>query len=302
MITNLYRIIKFGIQGFLRNKWLTTATLSVIVLTLFVFVNLILFNVLTNNAISLLRDKIDISVYFNEDVLEDDILELERSLESLSEVKVVEYVSRDRALELFKERHEGDETIVQALSVLDDNPLSASLNIKANDPEDYPIISAYLNNENLDQIVDQITYNQNQLVINRLAKVVNTVRRAGVALTSILTLIAILITLNTIILTIYATREEIGVMRLVGAANKFIRGPYIVQGVLYGVIGAILSLLIALPLISVASPYIGVLMPEMDLQGYFYSNIVLLFGYQLMFGIGLGVISSSIAVGKYLNI
>ena len=302
MVTTLYRIIKYGLQGFLRNKWLTLTTVSVMMLALFVFLNLIIFNVLTNNVLDILRDKIDISVYFQTDTKEDDILNLKRSLESLKEVRDIEYVSRDEALKVFKERHKADETISQALDVLEENPLSSSLNIKANDPADYPIISAYLNNENLKDVVDQVTYNQNQVVINRLASIVKTAREGGIVLTVILSVIAILVTLNTITLTIYSTRDEISIMRLVGAANKFIRGPYIVQVILYGISAAVLSMLLVIPFIVFASPYINALMPEMNLQSYFYSNSILLLGYQLIFGIVLGVVSSVIAVSKYLKI
>jgi len=302
VVTTLYRIIKYGVQGFLRNAWLSIPALSVMALVLFVFLSLIVFNVLTNSAIDILRDKIDISVYFKNEVLEDDIFKLQRSLESLSEVKEVEYISRTEALQLFQERHKEDETISQALEVLSDNPLSASLNIKAQDPRDYPVIVAYLNNENLNTMVDQVTYNQNQLVINRLANIVDTAGRIGIALTVILSIVAIVVTFNTITLTIYSMRDEIGVMRLVGAANRFIRGPYIVQGMLYGISAAILSLILMMPFISVATPYVKVLMPEMNLSEYFYGNFLSLLGYQALFGISLGIISSVIAVRRYLKI
>lgn len=303
MVTTLYRIIKYGLQGFLRNSWLSIATLLVMLLVQLVFLNLILFNVLTENALNILKDKIDISVYFQTNVAEDEILKIKRALESLSEVKLVEYISRDRALALFQERHKGDEVIAQAINVLEANPLSASLNVKAANPNDYPVISAYLNNnESLAAIVDKVTYNQNQLVINRLASIVDTVQKIGWGLTAALAIIAILVTLNTIILTIYSTREEIGVMRLVGASNKFIRGPYIVQGILYGLIAAVLSVLLMLPIISAAAPYVKVLMPEMSLTSYFYSHLAGLLGYQVLFGVLLGIVSSVIAVGKYLKI
>lgn len=302
MVTTLYRIIKYGLQGFWRNRLLSIATILVMVITLFVFFNLIIFNVLTNSAISILKDKIDISVYFQTDVPEDDILKVKRSLGSLSEVKSIEYVSRDQALMLFQQRHEGDETITKALEVLEENPLSASLNIKARDPRDYPAIAAYLNNEGLEGLVDQVTYNENQLVINRLATIVSTAKKGGIALTAILSLVAVLVALNTIILTIYSTRDEISVMRFVGASNKFIHGPYIVQGVLYGGIAAFLSLIIIVPLLSFASPYVRVLMPEVNLLGYFYGNMFKLLSYQLLFGVALGAISSILAVRRYLKI
>lgn len=302
MATTLFRIIKYGFQSFWRNKWLSTASLTVMVLALFVFEGLILFGVLTNATMDILKDKIDISVYFQTNAPEDDILTIKRSLESLVEVKSVEYISRDQALKLFQERHQDDETISQALNILDENPLSASLNVKANDPREYPVIASYLNNQNLQGLVDQVTYNQNQLVINRLASIVDTAQKGGVVLAIVLSVVAILVTLNMIMLTIYSTRDEIGVMRLVGASNKFIRGPYMVQGVLYGFLAAILSIVLAAPLVTFASPYINILIPEMNLQAYFYSNLGKLFLYQAFFGIVLGAVSSGIAVRRYLKI
>lgn len=302
MATSLARIIKYGLQNFWRNKWLSTATLAVMTLALFVFENLIFFSVLSGSALDVLKDKIDISVYFKIDTKEDDVLKVKRSLESLTEVKNVEYISRDRALELFQERHKNDQTISQAIGILDENPLSASLNIKANDPRQYPAIASYLNNQNLSNYIEQVTYNQNQLVINRLASIVDTGQKGGIVLTLTLAVVSILVTLNTIMLAIYSSRDEIGIMRLVGAPNKFIRGPYIFQGVLYGVLAAIISLFLAAPAVSLAAPYINALIPEMNFSGYFYSNLFNLFLYQTAFGIILGTVSSGLAVRKYLKI
>ena len=302
MVTNLYRIIKYGLQGFFRNGWQSMATLSVITLTLFVFLSLILFNVVAKNAITVLRDKIDVSVYFRQETPEDDIANVRKSLESLSEVKAVKYISRSEALSAFQERHKEDAVINQALQVLQENPLSASLNIRANDPKDYPIITSYLNQENIKNMIDQVTYGQNQLVISRLASIVDTAQKFGIGLTVALAIIAVLVTLNTIILNIYSTRDEISIMRLVGAGNKFIRGPYIVQGMLFGIIAAVLSLALMTPLLSLISPYLKVLMPEMTLSAYFYGSIFSLLGYQILFGVALGVVSSVIAVSRYLKL
>jgi cell division transport system permease protein len=102
LFTTLFRIIKYGVQGFWRNGWLSTTTLFVMILTLLAFIGLTLFNVLTNTALTVLQEKIDISVYFKTTVSEDDILSAKSSLESLAEVKKIEYISRDQALEIFK--------------------------------------------------------------------------------------------------------------------------------------------------------------------------------------------------------
>jgi len=302
MFTALYRIIKYGLQGFKRNSWLSITTIIVMTLALLVFLGLILFSVLTNNTIDLLKEKIDISVYFKNTATEDNILKIKRSIESLSEIKSVEYISRDQALAIFKERHSEDATISEAINVLEENPLSASINIKAKDPKDFPVIAAYLNNENLKEDVEQVSYNQNQIVIDRLATIVDTAQKGGIGLILILSLVAILVSLNAIMLAIHSTREEINIMRLVGASNIFIRGPYIVQGILYGFIAAILSVLFMAPLVYFAAPYLNMIMPEIDMWNYLISNTLHLTLYQVVFGIVLGMVSSTIAVRKYLKV
>ncbi len=302
MFTTLLRIIKYGLQGFWRNGWLSTTTLLVMLLTLLAFIGLTLFNVLTDTALAALQDKIDISVYFKTAASEDDILNAKNALESLPEVKKIEYISRDKALEIFKSRHQNDPTIAQALEELTTNPLNASLNVKARDPKEYAAIADYLEKEPLKVLIEKVTYAQNAVIIERLDKIIKTGERAGLILTIILTLAAILVTFNTIRLAIYSNRDEIGIMRLVGASNRFTRGPYIIEGIIYGLSAGIISILAAMPAVYFVSPYINVFIPEINLWNYFVSSIVKLLGYQFFFGIGLGIVSSWIAVRRYLHI
>ncbi|MFH1347010.1 MAG: permease-like cell division protein FtsX [Spirochaetota bacterium] len=302
MLTNLLRIIKYGFLAFKRNGWLSTATLSIIVLALLVFEGLMIFNVLTKTALDSLKDKIDISIYFKIDAPEDDILNIQKSLGTLTEVKSVDYISRDRALEIFKEKHKDDAAISQSLEELNTNPLLASLNIKANDPSEYAIIADYLDRADFKTMFEKVTYAQNAVVIDRLNKIISVAEKGGFVLIIFLTFIAILVTFNTIRLAIYSSREEIGIMRLVGASNPFIRGPYIVEGIIYGFLAAVLSIALAAPIIYFSSPYINVFITEMDLWKYFTSNFFGALFYQSLFGIGLGVVSSIIAVRKYLRV
>lgn len=302
MATTLARIIRYGLQSLRRNPWLSIATVLVMLFALVLSEGLILFNVVTETAITALEDKIDIAVYFKTTATEDAILELEQSLEALAEVERVEYVSRDRALELFREANRDDPTITRALEELEGNPLRASLNIKARNPEDYAAIDAYLGNERLGAIVEKVSFTQSRLAIERLARIVATAERFGFLLTLFLAFTAALVTFNTIRLAIYSNREEIGIMRLVGASNSFINGPYLVGGLLLGIIAAVFSLLIALPLVQFGAPHLKNFIPEMDLAAYFSANFLALLGYQLLFGIALGVLSSAIAVRRYLKI
>ena len=302
MLTALSRIIKYGILGFWRNGWLSTATIAIMILALVVFEGLIIFNVLTGTALQSFQDKIDISVYFKIDSAEDEILKIKKSLEALGEVKRVEYISRDKALEIFRARHQGEETINQALETLETNPLSASLRIQAYNSKDYAVIDAYLKNESFKPLIDKISYSKNSTVIERLNKIIETVKQSGMFLTALFSFVAVLITFNTIRLAIYSNREEIGIMRLVGASNIFIRGPYAVEGVIYGVIAGVLSFVLFAPVIYYINPYVKIFIPEMEIWSYIASNSVKLIGYQIFFGVILGLISSSIAIRKYLRI
>ncbi len=302
MFLTLSRIIKYGFKNFLRNGWLSTATIAVMFLALFVLQSLIIFNVVAKTAITSVQNKIDISVYFKSNATEDAILNLKKSLEGLSEVKKVEYVSQDQALAEFQARHQENSAVSQAIEELGTNPLLASLNIKANNPKEYAAIAAYLNNESLSPIIEKVSYAQNQVVINRLISIVDTAKRGGIILTLIAAIIAVLVAFNTIRLAIYSNRDAIGIMRVVGASNNFIRGPYIVEGVLYGILAGVLSFAVIVPLITYASPYMANFIPDMNLQNYFASNFLRLLGYQLIFGTVLGVFSSFFAVRRYLQV
>lgn len=277
------------------------ATMVVILLALLVSQGLFFSGVVGSTALDAIQDKIDISVYFKTNTPEDEVLRVKRALEEIDEVSEVEYISRDKALEIFQERHTDDETITQALEELDENPLSASLNIKAENPEEYAAVASYLESIVSEELVDNITYNQNQVVIDRLAAIIRVSRQIGLLAAAFLTVVAVLVSFNTILLGIYSNRDEISIMRLVGASNLYVRGPFVVLGIIYGVITAILSMLFTIPVVFLSSKYVTLFVPEMDLAGYFTENFFWILLFQLTFGVGIGVLSSVIAIRRYLK-
>ncbi|MGB9608978.1 MAG: cell division protein FtsX [Minisyncoccia bacterium] len=277
------------------------ATVGTMIVALSVFLGLILFNVMTNKAIELVQDKIDISVYFKSTTPEDEILNIKQSLESLPEIKSVEYVSKDKALEIFKQNHKNDETIMQAVSELNTNPLVASLNIRAKDPSQYALIANYITSSNLNNFIDSLSYSKNQVVIDRLVSIIHNINQAGFVITLVLALVAGLVIFNTIRLAIYSNREEIAIMRAVGASNTFVRGPYMMGGIFAGIIAAIISIIIFIPTVYFSNPYLKIFIPNFDIFSYFISNLLTLTFYQLIFGIVIGAFSSLIAVRKYLK-
>jgi len=302
MLTTLSRVIKYGLVGFWRNGWLSTATIAIVFLVLVGFGGLLMFNSLANIVLADIQDKIDISIYFKVDAPEDRILEVQRALESLPEVKEVEYVSRDVALETFREQHKDDPTVSQALEALDENPLAAAINIKARELKDYEAIAGYLDKESYKDITDKISYAQNIGVIDRLKSIKSTVEQGGLLLIIFISLVAALIIFNTIRLAIYSNREELAVMRLVGASNFFIRGPYMIEGIIYGVVGSVMSVAMVTIGVFYAAPYVKIFVPDINGWAYYLSNFFMFMSAQIFFGVGLGVISSYIAVRKYLKI
>jgi cell division transport system permease protein len=302
MTITLMRIIKYGLQYIGRNGWLSVATTGVMILALLVFHGLVISRMLAKNVVAGLRDKIDISVYFKNDASEEQILKISRDLEKLAEVKSVEYVSQDKALTIFKEKHQSDEVIAAAIQELDANPLLAALNIKAYDPAQYSDIADYLESADLNAAVEKVTYAQNQGVIDRLARLISAFEKFGLGTALFMAAMAALVIFNTIRIAIYSNREELNIMRLVGASNNFIKGPYIVAGIIYGLLAAVFSLIIAAPILAAASPYIQIFVPEINLSAYLTDHWPTLLSYQMIFGIGLGVVSTAVAIRRYLKI
>ncbi len=301
MVTIISRIFHYGFKNFWRNGWLSMATIAIMVLALFVVVSMSLFGVITKAATNSIQDKIDISVYFKETTSEDQILNVKETLESTPQVKTVDYVSRDQALEMFKEKHKNEPKISQAINELNENPLQASLNVKAQRPDQYASIAQLFDNPSLAQYVEKVSYSENQLAIDRLTAIVNNVNRGGFFLTVALVFIAGLVLFNTIRLAIYSNRDEIGIMRVVGASNSLVRGPYVVEGMLDGAIAAVLSLIVAAPIVYFSSHYLGVLIPGLNFAQYFTTHVFTLLLYQLAFGVGISAISSFVAVRRYLK-
>ena len=301
MFINFRRIVKAGIVGFWRNGWISFATVLIMVLTLFVVGSLVLSNVILTSVLVSLEDKVDITVYFRIDAPEGEILAVRDSLEGLGEVKEVEYVSRTEALAYFRERHKENALITQSLDELSDNPLGASLNVRATDPSHYKAISNFLEANVLSGILDKITYRQNELVIERLTGILLTSRRIGVVVSLLLAAIAFLVAFNTIRMAIYTSREEIKVMKLVGASNWYTRGPFLVEGFLHGFFGSVIALLIFFPLTYWLGPQSEIFFGGPDLYVYYTTHILELFLVLFLIGIIIGILSSSIAIRRYLR-
>ncbi len=304
-VTHTKRIIRSGYRNFVRSGFTSLASILMMVITLFVITSLIFVQTALQSSLKDIKEKVDVTVYFVPGADEDLISNIKSSLSKLPEVKEVFYTSQEEALTQFKDKHANDYLTLQALDELNSNPLGATLNIKAKDPSQYESISKYFENDNAISkgalnIIDKVDYHQNKMIIDRLNAIITGAGRLGFAVSLILIIISIIITFSTIRLIIYMSREEIGVMKLVGAGSKYIRGPFMVSGMLVGITASLITIILFIP-ISIwlgnqVTDFIGI-----NMFTYFKSNFFQLFIIMLGAGIILGSISSFFAIARYLK-
>ncbi|MCU0660380.1 MAG: permease-like cell division protein FtsX [Candidatus Pacebacteria bacterium] len=299
------RIIRSGLNNFSRNTFVSFSSIMVVTITLSVIAGLIFLQAILQSSLNEIKSKVDVSIYFIPTAQEESILSLKSSIEQLPEVATVEYIDAEKALSDFREKHKDDYLTLQALDELDENPLGAYLNIKAKEASQYESIARFLEGsspviQDAASIIEKINYNQNKIVIDKLISIIDSANTLGFLVTLIFVIISIIITFNTIRLNIYMAREEIGVMRLVGAGAHIVRGPFMVEGALYGLIATGATTLIFLPI----TYWLGNKMTAffgMNLFDYYIANFFQIFLIVLASGVILGSISSFLAVRKYLN-
>ncbi len=305
MITELKRIMRAGFIGFMRNSSVSFAAVLVMTITLSVITSIILLQAVLYFSLNTIKDKVDVTIYFTVGAPESKIFALRDSLRKLPEVADVSYTSSAEALKLFRERHAGDYPTIAALDEIGTNPLGAYLNIKAKEISQYESIANFLKSDSVltsgsDSVIEKVNYHQNKLVIDRLTSIISGAQKLGFLLTLILIVISIIITFNTIRLAIFISKDEIGVMRLVGASKMYVRGPFLIGGIIYGCIATLMTLIIFWPITfwmgRNMTTFLG-----LNLYDYYIANFLQIFIIVLLSGAFLGIISSFLAVRKYLN-
>jgi len=303
------RIFRAGLLSFSRNAFVSFASVLVMTVTLFTVGVTLFAGVILGSALQELRNKADVNVYFTQDAPEDRMLELKASLEALPEVAKVEYLSRDEALAQFRERHKNDQLTLSALDELGDNPLGAVLNVKAKDISQYESIAAFLKDQQSADtggasIIDKINFYdaQHRAALERLQYITNSAKVLAEWIVAILILTTLAISFNTLRLAIYSSRDEIQVMRLVGAGSFYIRAPFMVEGVLYGLVAGLITLLIFYPLTWWLGGATGNFFGGVNIFTYYMSHFFYFFLIIIGTGVLLGAVASFLAVRRYLKI
>lgn len=304
MSLHLKRILKSGTQNFTRNTFVSLSAILIMTITLIVFSIMLFLSALLNQSLVDIKDKVDINVYFFETVAENNVLEVKTALEALPEVEFVQYVSREQALENFKFRHRNDFDILEALFELEDNPLGAILNIKATDTVHYESIATFLTDNYVggtNALVDDINFGANQEVIDSLTSFIAAGQKLGGVITILFIVLSIIITFNTIRLAMYISRDEIKVMRLVGASSTYVTGPFIVTGVMYGIMSAFVTFILLYPMTYWAGPITAQFFSGINVNQYYVAQFGTFFMILFFSAILIGAVSSFIAVKKYLK-
>jgi len=303
------RIFRAGFLSFWRNGFVSFASVLMMTFTLFTILLAIFTGVILDTTLQQFRDKADMNVYFVTDAPESSILALQKSVNALPEVASTQYVSQDDALANFRELHQNDQLTLQALDELGTNPLGAVLNIKAKDINSYGAIADFLQQQEAlgqgqPQIIDKINYfdQQHQDAVNRLSQITTSAKWIGLIIILIFVLVTVAISFNTLRLTIYSSREELAVMRLVGAGQGYIRAPFLVEGVMYGFIAGIITMLLFYPLTwwlgNATQGFFG----GIKIFSYYIGHFPELFLIIVGAGIVLGAVASYLAVRRHLRI
>lgn len=306
-LITLERIVKTGAVNFVRNISLSVAATAVMTVTLTIVLFSFIANATFNNTITQINEKIDISVYLKDDVTDQQTDDFIAQLEGLENVKSIHLITKEEALANYERENQNNIEFLMAISETD-NPLPATIQIKPVDP---------VNNEDIRKVIEapenkQLQSNETSYsgerkeAIDKITNATTFFTRAVVVGIIIFTIISVLIIFNTIQMAIFNRRDELTIMRLLGASTWYIKGPFIVETVMYGVVAAVISVFMCNALFVVqsqafASNSLGLLDIKYASQ-YFSDHFWMFLGIQLLAGIMIGAVSALIATQKYLKL
>lgn len=302
IIINFKRVIRAAWQGFSRDGGLVLVTIFTLFATVLLISSLFLLRGITQSLIISLQEKVDFSVYFKEDASEENIFTLKEELTKLPDLAEISYVPKDQAMEDFTARYRDNEVLMESLREVGINPFLASLNVKTMEASQYQAVANFLAKPDFEELIEKVDYAERRPVIERLFSLTSTLNKTGIGLSLLLTIVAVLVTFNTVRMAIYNFGEEIKIQRLVGADNWFIRGPFLAQGAISGAISALLALVVSALLAFVLAPKFSIVFSGLDVFQIFLANLWQIVLLQFLTGIGLGVVSAFLSVRKYLKV
>lgn len=300
------RICRYGLSNFSRNAWLSMAATVVMVVTLSVIITTFTARLVFNDTLAGIREKIDVSVYLVDSITDEQRNKLTQEIEAIPIVTSVEYISKDEAREIFKDQNKDYYSQLEALGELGEtNPFPASLKIKTTDPDRVDLISQVVNRDEFKDLQSEPATipAERKAAIDSIARAANFSEVLGLTASIVFLTLSVMIIFNTIRMAIFNRRDEIEIMKLIGAEKSFIRGPFIVEASLYGVFAAIISVALIYLLLLTAAPQLS----NYDIQvgptiQLFTDWPALVFLAQLAAGVLIGIVSSLLAIRRYLKV
>ncbi len=306
-LTTLWRIIHSGIVNFIRNATLAVAAIAVMVVTL----TIVLFSLITNatfeNTIAQITAKISVSAYLKDSTTDAQAKKLVAQLKRQPEVSKVDYLNKKQALQAFVNDKSNNKNL-SAAAVTAGNPIPATINVYPRDLNQVQAIKDFLDKSGNKQLQtsDSPSYQADRKeAIDNITHATNVLRKIGIVTVAVFAVICALIIFNTIQMAIFNRRSEIGIMRLLGASTSYIRGPFVVESAIYGLLSAIFSVLIVNSVFLASSNALQAsslgLLDIHYANEYFGAHFWQLLLLQMALGIILGTVSSVIATHRYLK-
>jgi cell division transport system permease protein len=304
--TTFGRIIRTGMVNFVRNAWLAIAAMAIMIVTLSIILFSVIVNATFSNTVAQITSKIDVSLYLKDEVTPDQTQHLLKQLKALPSVAGVTYLTKDQALQVYERQNAGNQQLLQAINETD-NPLPATVKIKPTDLNEIDQIRTFVEKPDVAALQSDPASDSGdrRAAIDKITHATNILRRAGVIAVVVFATISVLIIFNTIQMAIFNRRDELQIMRLLGASTSFIRGPFVVEAVIYGVLSAVISILLINAIFITASSSLQAtsfgLLDISYSQAFFEDHYWVLLSLQLALGILIGAASSIIATRRYLK-
>lgn len=301
-LISLARVLKSGLVSLFRNAWLSTAATTVMAVTLTILLAGFAVNTALNNTIEQIASKFQISIYLEDGITDEQRRQLQSQIANQENVKDVAFVSKAEAERRYFEQFGDNPELVEGFRELDD-PLPASLEIELFDLNNVEPVVAIAEAEEYAPVVQETSYDERRRVtIDRIAGASNFVVTASILGSGIFAFISALIIFNTIRMAIFARGDEIGIMRLIGATNGFIRGPFLVEAAIYGIIAAGVALAVVYSGLNALVPRISSFIDFNSVLVFLNTNWLLIAAATVSVGVLIGIISSALAMIRHLKL
>ncbi|RNL44787.1 permease-like cell division protein FtsX [Paraeggerthella hongkongensis] len=302
-MSSFFYFLRESLTGFTRNLSTALGSIVTIFLSLLIIGIFFVAGLVVENVVSSVENEVSITAYVADDAPEADVQSVSSYVKGLEGVASVGFTTKDQALEKFRSTSSSD--IIDTLD--GQNPLPASIDIELSDPQLVEqVASSLLSNATYQKIsedpsnpADSVKYGEK--TVERLFALTNYVRYVGIALVGLLVFIALVFINNTIRLAILARRKEIAIMRLVGASNGFIRGPFLMEGALHAIIGSLLAVGCLELLRNFALPRLqsALMFLNFDIA---LNMFLLIYAVLIVSGLFIGLVGSALAMRRYLKV